>query len=70
METVITLATFVFIAGGVMKPHQTVEVPGPNPARALQACWSLADTFVKADPAALGGVALRAGCIVSRGRPS
>lgn len=65
----ITLATFVFLASGTMQLHQSVEVPG-DPARALQMCWRLADTFVKGDAAALGGVALGAGCVVRQGRPS
>jgi hypothetical protein len=70
METIITLATFVFLAGGQMQPRQAVDVPGTTTARALQSCWSLANEFVKLDPKALGGVALGAGCVVRSGRPS
>lgn len=65
----IKLATFVFFANGGMQPHQTMTVPG-DAVRALQTCWAMADTFVKTDPAALGGVALGAGCIVQRGTKS
>lgn len=70
METVIALATYVILASGAIQLHETKQIYMPNEIRALQACWKLADEFVHGNPAALGGVALGAGCVVRSGRPS